>query len=147
MSVLGFSHVAVCVADLERSLVFYGDGLGFDEVSRLDAEGEHIDRLLGVGGARLRAVFLRRDGVTLELLWFRDRAAAAPADARPMDQPGLTHVSLNVSDIDAVAERLSALGGRVLADSAVTVAKLGARAVFVLDPDGTRVELVETTAT
>jgi catechol 2,3-dioxygenase-like lactoylglutathione lyase family enzyme len=39
MAVRRFSHLGLCVADLERSLRFYRDGLGFRERSSLDVGG------------------------------------------------------------------------------------------------------------
>ena len=32
------SHIGICVSDLERSLTFYRDGLGFEEGPRFDLD-------------------------------------------------------------------------------------------------------------
>jgi predicted enzyme related to lactoylglutathione lyase len=60
-----------------------------------------------------------------------------------MNQVGLTHLSLRVDDLDAALGTLEGLGGRVLAETCVSIPAAGTRAAFVLDPDGTRIELVE----
>ncbi len=60
-----------------------------------------------------------------------------------MNALGLTHLSLRVADIDQVVTQLAAVGGRPLEPTRIHNQRLGARAIFVLDPDGTRVELVE----
>jgi len=70
-SIQRFSHVGICVSDLERSLAFYRDALGFREVGRLDVTGEAPETLLGLRDVDLEAVFLERDGVRIELLHYR----------------------------------------------------------------------------
>jgi len=145
VAVQRFSHLGLCVADLPRALAFYAEGLGFREVSRLEIAGEAAETLLALPGVVLEAVYLERDGLRLELLHYRRPAdtAADAAPPRPMNAPGLTHLSLRVEDLDAVAEALAGLGGRVLRDTRTHNPALRAGAVFVLDPDGTRIELVE----
>ena len=139
-----FSHLGLCVADLERSLRFYRDVLGFRERSRLDVAGAHADRLLALPGVKLRAIYLERDGLRLELLHFDSPAApgSAPA-ARPMNALGLTHLSLRVSDVDALLARIVAAGGRVLDATRINLPPASTVALFVTDPDGTRIELVQ----
>jgi catechol 2,3-dioxygenase-like lactoylglutathione lyase family enzyme len=143
MAILRVSHVGLCVADLERSLRFWRDGLGFRERSRLDVTGAAADTLLELRGVELRAVYLERDGLRLELLHFAAPGARRRAAVRPMNQPGLTHLSLRVDDLDGALARLAGCGGRVLDATRVAIPAVRTRAAFVADPDGTRVELVE----
>lgn len=143
MSVERFSHLGLCVSNLARSLRFYGEGLGFEERSRLEVAGEPSDTLLGLEGTKLEAVYLVRDGLCLELLHYRAPATQGDGTPRPMNRTGLTHLSLRVSDADATARHLSALGGHVLERTRIHDPDLAATALFVLDPDGTRIELVE----
>jgi catechol 2,3-dioxygenase-like lactoylglutathione lyase family enzyme len=70
-SIQRFSHVGICVSDLDRSLAFHRDALGFREVGRLDVTGEAPETLLGLRDVALEAVFLERDGVRIELLHYR----------------------------------------------------------------------------
>ena len=49
-------HVGVCVRDLERSIRFYRDGLGFEEMGRLDTAGQPTATLLGIPDVDLNAV-------------------------------------------------------------------------------------------
>lgn len=143
MSVERFSHVGLCVANLARSQRFYVDGLGFRVASRLEVSGAPSDTLLELEGAQLEAVYLVRDGFCLELLHYREPGAVGDAARRPMNALGLTHLSLRVGDVDAVARSLAAFGARVLDATRVENPELGATAIFVLDPDGTRIELVQ----
>ena len=62
MSVLRLSHIGVCVSDLERSVAFYRDALGFRQISAIDVSGADADALLELEGVKLRATYLERDG-------------------------------------------------------------------------------------
>jgi len=146
MAFLRVSHIGICVADLERSLTFYRDVLGFEPRSRAPFTGAPVDRLLGLDGVRLDAVWLERDGTRLELLRFDAPGTESSATPRPMNALGFTHLSLRVDDLDATLAELRAhetLGARVLDETRVDNYEHGIAAIFVLDPDGTRVELVQ----
>ena len=141
--ILRLSHLGLCVADLERSLRFYVDGLGFREVSRLDLEGEPSATLLELPGVALRARWLERDGARLELLHYPRPGSVGDGRPRPMNALGFTHLSFRVADLTAAVTRLEALGGRALPHTHVENPRLGLLAVFVSDPDGARIELIE----
>ena len=146
MAFLRVSHIGICVTDLERSLAFYRDLLGFEECSRAPFAGEPVDRLLSLEDTRLDAVWLERDGTRLELLRFDAPGTAASTTPRPMNTPGLTHLSLRVDDLDATLADVrarDAQGACVLDETRIDDARHGIAAIFVLDPDGMRVELVQ----
>lgn len=143
MSVRKLSHHGLCVSDLERALAFYRDGLGFREISRLTFTDPGTQRLLGLPGARLDAIYLRRDGCTLELLHFPWTGTQRADGPRPMNRVGLTHLSFLVHDLDAAVARLEGLGGAVLRETRLDGGNAGPSVVFATDPDGTRIELVE----
>jgi lactoylglutathione lyase len=131
-----FNHVGLCVRDLAIARRFYEDLLGFVFLRSLSVPDSPTDRLLRLSAPLgVTAVYLQRDGFVLELLSYEARAIA-PARVRPMDEPGLTHVSLSVRDLPGVLARVPAFGGEVLADTDIGVA------AFVRDPDGQLVELL-----
>ncbi|MCA9506371.1 MAG: VOC family protein [Myxococcota bacterium] len=139
-------HVGVCVRDLERSLRFYRDGLGFAEVGvgRLEIEGEPTATMLGLPDLELHAIYLERDGVRIELLHYPRPGTVGPAEARPMNQPGLTHFAMRVTDLDEAIERIRDFGGHLVEGSRVHNPVYAAHLTYVTDPDGTRIELIET---
>lgn len=140
---MSFSHVGVCVRDLGAALRFYTDGLGFERVSDLSVSGEPAATLLRLPDVALDAVYLRRDGVMIELLHYRRPGAVGAGEPRAMNALGLTHLSLRVDDLDATLEALSTCGAQPLPDTRIDDRALRARAAFVTDPDGTLIELVE----
>jgi catechol 2,3-dioxygenase-like lactoylglutathione lyase family enzyme len=142
MGVRRISHLGICVSDLQRSLAFYTEGLGFREVGRLALEGEQSSRLLELPGVRFEAVYLECAGVIIELLHYAEPEAQGDGSGRPMNARGLTHLSLAVDDLEALIERIPALGGRVLHHTRLHNPD-DSSALFALDPDGTRLELLD----
>jgi len=139
---LRLTHLGICVSDLDRSLAFYREALGFREVGRLDVGDDATARILEVEGTRLRLVYLERDGWRIELLHYDAPGHRGTGERRAMNELGLTHLSFAVETLDAVAESIEKHGGRVL-QSTRSAFRSGNRGLFALDPDGTRIELIE----
>ena len=132
-----FNHVGQCVTDLERSKRFYCELLGFTFDREINPPDESSAKLLSLTPPLgMTAAYLVRDGFTLELLHFSAAGQTRPYEARALNQPGLTHISLSVEDLDGVVARVPEFGGTVIEES-----NIGA-AVFIRDPDGQVVELL-----
>jgi catechol 2,3-dioxygenase-like lactoylglutathione lyase family enzyme len=139
---VAFSHVGICVSDLERSVRFYCAGLGF-ELVQSHTVGQEFGSLMEIEDVVLQSRFIRRDGVSLELLHFDAPGHVGEPLRRPMNQLGLTHLSLRVADLDAVAHVIESLGGTVVAGTRTTFGTSDALDfVYCTDPDGTRIELM-----
>jgi len=140
-----FSHIGICVGDLDRALTFYCEGLGFDLVQS-HTVGPEFGPLMELDEVALQSRFVRRDGVSIELLHFDSPGHRGQAERRPMNQLGLTHLSLRVSDVDVIAERIESLGGSVIRSTRTAFGAAGSADafdfVYCTDPDGTRVELM-----
>jgi len=143
MDVQRLTHVGICVSDLDRSLRFYRDVLGCREVGRLEMEGGAADTINGLQGVELRAIYLERDGWRLELLAFPEPGWVGPRTPRPMNQLGLTHLSLRVADLASVCAKVEAAGGGLLAETRVGGPGSPVQAIMAHDPDGLRLELIE----
>ena len=118
MSVQRFSHIGICVSDLARSTAFYRDALGFTELSGLKISGDASATLLDIEGGALEAVYLERDGVRIELLHYTEVGHIDIPGPRPMNQLGLSHLSLRVADLDTV---LAAVEQHALAGHEITL--------------------------
>ena len=137
-----FTHIGICVGDLARSRRFYCEGLGFAFEHELATAGEPTDTLLRLPGSDLRAIYLTRDGVRIELLHFVS-PPAPPRRERVMNEYGLTHLSFRVADMDAALAAVRAAGGRVLEDTVSRFPEFQSAAGLVVDPDGQLIELVQ----
>jgi glyoxylase I family protein len=143
MAVLRMSHIGICVTDLARSIHFYRDLLGFTYRSELRVQGEPSDTLLRLRGVDLHAVYLDRDGTRIELLYYAAPGAVGDGTVRPMNGRGLTHLSLRVSELREMLPALRAEGVNVLDDTLIDIPDFGSAAIFITDPDGTLIELLQ----
>jgi catechol 2,3-dioxygenase-like lactoylglutathione lyase family enzyme len=137
---VSFSHVGICVRDLDRSLRFYTEGLGFEHQATHDLDGTYADALEVPGVKAFKSVFLSKGTTSIELLAYDE----PPAEGTPSSRRnllGLTHLSFWVADPDATAASLVAAGGTLI-ESTRTKGD-GTYLLFCADPDGTRVELMQ----
>ncbi len=117
----GIDHSAIVVMDVERSIAFYRDQLGFRMASRQVNSGPEQDRLDGLSDVSVDVVALEPAAPTphLELLGYRKPAVRPMRQLRPCDVAA-TRVVLEVGVLPADAVRL--------AD--------GRRVMLTHDPDG-----------
>jgi catechol 2,3-dioxygenase-like lactoylglutathione lyase family enzyme len=127
------------VADRERSRRFYEELLGFTFWWELELPDEGTAQLLQLATPiGVRATYLVRDGFVLELIDYSKRPVQS-GQQRVMDQVGLTHMSLSVSDLPAVLAEVESLGGSVVEDTVTE------RFAMIRDPDGQLIELLPDT--
>ena len=123
---LSTAHVGLNVTDLERSLGFYGDVLGFEVLGEGKEEG-------------CRYAFLGQEGRLVLTLW---QQADAAYDA---DRAGLHHLAFEAASVDHVRAAETALKdrGATFAYEGVVAHAEGASSggIFFHDPDGTRLEI------
>ncbi len=143
MAIQRVTHVGICVSDMERSMRFYRDLLGFEYLSRIHLAGEPCDTLLALEGTDTHSAFLERDGFRLELIWFVSPPASPLEPPRRMNHLGVTHLSLRVTELDEIVERLRGEGVRVLDHTRIDIPARGSAAVMITDPDGLWIELVQ----
>jgi len=138
MSGVSISHFAVCVSDLERSRRFYTEALGFTVSHEVDilppfhtlTEFDDIDG---------HAIFLKHGDITFELAGYKTPEVVGPAERRPMNQLGITHLAFTVENLQDTAARIDEHGGTALRHTFVPGAF--GDMMFATDPAGTRLEL------
>ena len=142
---LGLHHVAISTADAEPMIGFYRHQLGFEVV--LDQpwqEGSHVaDTVLGLEGSSGRQVLLRIGNAYLELFQFATPEPREGQPDRPVCDHGITHLCIDVDDLDEMYERLIAVGVRF--HSAPQDLFPGVRTCYSRDPDGNVVEIQQLT--
>ena len=126
-----FQHVTVSVSDVNKSLAFYRDLLGFPVLGRLyykNKVGLIID-FLDIGNNAILEVF--SFGVPTK-----------PSEFIPNDlQLGMRHMAFTVKNTDAVTARLKKAGVEFTLDPLDATG--GVRIAFFKDPDGTLCEIVQ----
>jgi lactoylglutathione lyase len=126
------SYTGIRVTDLDRSLRFYRDLLGLEEVSRGDNTGE------GKGPyVLLRDPF---SGQKLELNYYTPSSRfASPYDPGE----GLDHIAFRVEGLDEFLRELHGKGVKDAPGSPNHTLPSGHRVAYVLDPDGNWIEIYE----
>jgi len=139
-------HTGIQVADLERSIAFYRDILRFELVFQWNPRADYIRTIVGYPDADIHAAILRMPGSDyfLEILEYRN-VEKTPVDTRTAN-PGTAHIAFFTDDCDGLYAELTAKGVRsVSAPVTPTIGpNTGGRAVYMIDPDGIRVEFIET---
>ncbi len=141
---LGVHHSAICTADVERSLRFWRDGLGFSQLFDYHFTGDWPE-LFGAKTDRLRSIFLgdpqTPDSGIVELVELPGADEALPVSAVP--RHGFFLLSLQ-RDVDEALSTLAALGftdGVRRITVGAPAGKTVAMAVITA-PDGVLVELI-----
>lgn len=139
------SHFGIQVADLQRSLAFYRDLIGLEVVREAVLDDEVTRALVGYPTAILNVALLRlpQGAAYLEIIQY-EGVAGVPVDAATVN-PGTCHLCFHVEDLAATYQRLTEAG--VASVSAVLDLKtqpfVGSKVVYMIDPDGVRVELLD----
>ena len=140
-------HTGITVLNLERSVQFWQNVLGFEFSHAAHQKGELAQEITGVEGAEIRLAVLKTPGghkiELLEYLAPSDRKQHT--DFQPCDV-GHVHVALLVGDLEAVLERIAASGWKAAGKPQTLQSgpNSGKRVVYVRDPDGTTIEFMQT---
>jgi len=149
--VRAIDHINIVVTDLERSVRFYTEVLGFVKTNEAKLEGAWIDRIVGLQGVRGRVVYVVPPGgePRIELLCYdAPQGNRAHLDSKA-NAIGLRHLALRVDDIGPAAAKLRSAGVVLFSEpqrvpAGVVRHDAGEKALFYfLDPDGVIIEITE----
>jgi catechol 2,3-dioxygenase-like lactoylglutathione lyase family enzyme len=142
MGVSSFVHAGVVVDDLAVVVEFL-TSLGLECGEPMTVEGEWLDRIVDLPGARVEIVMARApDGTgTLELAKFHAPPADADAEPAPPNRPGIRHIAYTVDDLRAVVDRMRTAGWDTVGD--VVDYEGDYLLCYVRGPEGLIVELAE----
>jgi catechol 2,3-dioxygenase-like lactoylglutathione lyase family enzyme len=144
--ILAADHTGITVSNLERSLSFWRDVLGFEPSHTAHQSGEMASEITGVAGAEIKlAVVKAPGGHKIELLEY-----LAPPERkwhvhlRPCDV-GHVHVALIVDDLEPILSAINGSGWKAAGKPQTLQSgpNTGKRVVYVRDPDGTTIEFIQ----
>ena len=142
--VLATNHTSFTVSDLDRSIAFFSEVLGFEMVNRALRDPKLISSITGVPGADIEVAYIQGPGHRLELIQYHGPSERSQVDSRPCDS-GFAHVAYDVDDVDAAVAASAPY--QVLPIGEVTVIDKGPNAgrkvVYLRDPDGVTIEYIE----
>jgi catechol 2,3-dioxygenase-like lactoylglutathione lyase family enzyme len=134
-------HTAICTRDIDTSLRFWRDGLGFVQTMDASFAGDW-PTLFGARQPRLRSVFLgdpdSKESGIIELVEFSGGMADAPGSP---SEPAIGFFLVSVYlQIEPTLARLASLG---LGGSPARISLDDVQMAVVRDPNGVRVELID----
>ena len=138
-------HTSVTVSDIERSIIFYRDLLGLQEVERHLLEGESISKMTGVDGTIIQVVRLQAletPGILLDLQQYL--APRGKISKAKLGDVGHAHVCFGVPNLAEAYRNLKANGVKFMSDP-VSFDKEWAivHVAYMEDPDGNILELMQ----
>lgn len=155
--VYGLEHTHVITKDLEASLHFYVDILGFEQVMAIQDIGqdpptnERMNTLLGFKGAKFRHAIVTMPGgasygehIPQIEFW---EVQGVPIDETLNQNPtgnlrGKGYNAYMVTDLEALLAKMKEAGIRFVSEMLVSP---GGKSIYVVDPDGQIIELNERT--
>jgi catechol 2,3-dioxygenase-like lactoylglutathione lyase family enzyme len=143
--IIAADHTGITVSNLERSLAFWQNVLGFELSHRAHQTGNLAVEITGVAGAEILIAVVKAPGHKIELLEYRAPADRKQhVDLRPCDV-GSVHVALTVDNLDAVLQTIAASGWKAAGtpQTLTTGPNAGKRVIYVRDPDGTTIEFMQ----
>lgn len=136
-----FSHVGISVTDIERSIAFYREMLGLEQLCEVfPFGGEQFETIMDIPGVTGRMCMIGKGTLNLELFEFAGSKAKDPE--YPVSDRGYSHFGVEVDDIAATYERLRAANVR-LHSPVITFMGGGMKAAYCRDPDGNVFEIME----
>lgn len=144
-------HINIVVSDLERSVKFYTELLGFKEINRVHLEGEWIDEIVGLTGvvANVSFIVAPEEEPKIELLCYKAPSGESLPPNSLANTIGLRHIAFKVNDIKSAAKKLED-GGVKLLSRPIAVPKsvmadnpIRKSLCYFHDPDGVLLEIAE----
>lgn len=136
MALQSFSHVGICVTDLERSTRFYTNVLGFRQLFDSDFTDELVATMETAGAFTSR--MMTRGDLRIELLAWKDHEVEGDGQRRPMTARGITHLAFRVETIEDLFDLAAEHGGTAHPSTKTDLGPV--QVVYLTDPDGTRIE-------
>ena len=133
-------HIGLTVSDVHRSIDFYVKGFGF-EVMKAPNLVVGSNPFTGFSEMETHHAFLRNAHLILEMSQYV-KPRMGEAVPTPLNNPGCVHISFAVPDVRSRYQELVAQGMPCLAPPSQST-RTGKWMLFVRDPDGVLVELIE----
>ena len=136
-------HVGITVTNMEQSLKFYRDILGFKIQREMDESGSYIDNMLALDDVKVKTVKMsanNSDGTLIELLQFFSHPNKV--ENSKITRIGTSHFAITVENLDKIYLKLKNAGVKFNAPPQLSPDKY-AKVTFCFDPDNTLIELVE----
>jgi len=142
MAIQRMEHVGIVVEDLAAATAFFVE-LGFELQGEASVEGDWVDRVIGLEGARSDIAMLETPdgGGRVELTEFRSPQVRPGDPDAPVNTLGIRHLAFRVDDVDAAVAGLRSHGAELIGE--IESYRDIYRLCYIRGPEGIIVELAE----
>lgn len=139
--------IGITVSQMDRSVKFYSEVLGFKKVSDTELFGTEYEELQGIFGLRMRIVRMQLGEEFIELTdYLTSGGRSIPEDAKSNDL-SFQHIAIVVSDMDKAYKQLHKRMVMQVSTGPQTIpasntAAAGVKAFYFHDPDMHNLELI-----
>jgi catechol 2,3-dioxygenase-like lactoylglutathione lyase family enzyme len=139
--------MGLTVGDMEATLKFYRDILGFDLKGEMEFAGNKaiLDMVGAPEGGEFRQIAGNVPGSTAHIEFYEFKNVPRKPFRLRIPDPGSPALSLRVRDLDSLLKNIKAAGMKVITKGGEPVNLGASRNVFVEDPNGVAVELIQRT--
>lgn len=138
-----FNHVGISVSDIERSIAFYRDLFGMEQLCDVfPFGGDQFSEIMDIEDVAGRMCMIGNGSVHLELFEFSNPSPTAKDPEYPVSDRGYSHFGFDVEDIEETYDRLKAAGVRIHSP-VMTFMGGGMKAIYARDPDGNVFEVMQ----
>ena len=143
MGLVSINHTSFTVSDAAAIAEWYCEMLDFTIVSVDTRPQDYSEKVTGIPGADLRIVYIKGGGYHIELVEY----VGAPGGRidTATNNVGSAHIAYNVNDLKGMYETLAPRGVRFVSEPVPVTQgpNTGGFVVYIEDPDGNTLELIE----
>lgn len=142
-SINKIDHINICVTDLEKAKTFFTDLLDFRVETEGTLEGEWIDKVVSLPDvkAKYAKLTLPDSDTALELIQYYNPVGTRDDKMSQANRIGFRHMALEVTNIEAVYERLKNAGVHIFSELQIYNGKK--KLCYFHGPDDIILELAE----
>jgi catechol 2,3-dioxygenase-like lactoylglutathione lyase family enzyme len=139
--------VGITVKDMNRSLQFYTQVLGFKKISDTEYHGEQVEKLKGLFGINIRVAKLQLGDEFIELTDYLTTGGRSIPEDQKSNDLFFQHIAIVVSDMEKAYQHVKKFNVEHVSTSPQTLPKSipaaeGIKAFYFHDPDDHNLELI-----
>lgn len=142
MRINKIDHIGIVVDDLSAAKAFFLD-FGLEVQGEAQMEGELLDRLLQLRGAKTSFVVMRppEGQASIELIKFHSPPDNGSGEHLSVTAHGIRHIAFEVEDLEGLVAKLSAKGAEIFSD--IQTFETSYKLCYVRGPEGIILDLAE----
>lgn len=137
-------HVGISVPSLDDAILFWTEALGAELIRTGEMAGDFLAQVTGAKNSTVKMAIVELAGQKIELLEYDDVTKRTEAPSKPYSA-GILHLAIQVSNIEAVIEKVGYYGWKAQGKPQKIEAgsRAGTHVMYIVGPSGTALELMQ----